>query len=232
MLVMEMKEEDFYYVDFKVELPLKFEERLVHKGIVIESLDGVIRKTTIEVTAKDGNEAVTKARTRLEEFVLVLSHQLRTAVKIVSLLGYRQSEQRKYIGIRKITAAALIVVKDGDRIRKAIDTLDQVSNLDGETQKITKYALKWYYRGLMEDDHLDRFINFWIALEALGKHFFPGYRDTQKVECTLARFGCKNPDNWKNKRGALFHAGIEKDVKKILPELQNIVHNAISAIIS
>jgi len=50
------------------------------------------------------------------------------------------------------------------------NVLSQISRLDEDSRKIFIRALKYWVRGMTERDHIDRFVNLYIAYEFLGKN--------------------------------------------------------------
>lgn len=89
-------------------------------------------------------------------------------------------------------------------------------------------------RGEHERDYIDRFVNWWIALEAWASYYYErelrgdprGAKVAEKLRVALVRSGLCPPEDIievYGTRSALFHRGIEEKVAKDLPVLQACV---------
>jgi hypothetical protein len=89
-------------------------------------------------------------------------------------------------------------------------------------------AIKWYYRGLLDEDPVDRFVDYWIALESIGYHYAPRMASTEKVRQTLMKcINQRNTDQLISLRGKLFHSGVEDKATEKLEELESVVRKLV-----
>lgn len=82
-------------------------------------------------------------------------------------------------------------------------------------------AVKWWGRGTVETDQLDKFIDFYVALEILGGVFFPNESFTQRVKkiCEKYELRCRfNSNHITGIRGALFHSGKKEELAKLIAD--------------
>ena len=106
--------------------------------------------------------------------------------------------------------------------------LRDTSNLNPNLRELVLRALIWYRRGLLDEDPTDKFIDYWIALEAIGHHFAPKVNSTSKVRQTLMRHITKQETkDLIGLRGKLFHSGMENKVANKCPRLKEIVRKLI-----
>ena len=106
--------------------------------------------------------------------------------------------------------------------------LKDISNLNPSLRELALRALRWYRRGLLDEDPIDRFIDYWIALEAIGHHFAPKVNPNSKVRQTLMRHITKQEaDGMIKLRGKLFHSGMEDKVANKCPRLEEILRKLI-----
>jgi len=106
--------------------------------------------------------------------------------------------------------------------------LKDISNLNPDLRELALRALRWYRRGLLDEDPIDRFIDYWIALETIGNHFAPKVKPTLKVRQTLMRHITKQKaDDMIDLRGKLFHSGMEDKVANKCLQLKETIRKLI-----
>jgi hypothetical protein len=104
-----------------------------------------------------------------------------------------------------------------------------LNRLSLNERKVIMQTLNWYYRGMIERDPIDRFICFWIALEARSKWLAPEESTSKKkMRFVLEKYNYEgDAEKIYEVRSKLFHAGIEEEIKDYLPKLEMCAFRAI-----
>lgn len=207
--------------------------------IEFDKLDGDQVRAKLKVEAKNFEEAREKAEKKFLEVIGALSFCINHGIKISPLIIINVLKALEPVieekGRSRLIkdAVASFTVKLIPQIKKtdAEETeklLREISNLDPNPRELTLRALVWYRRGLLDEDAIDRFIDCWIALEAIGHHFAPWAKPTEKVRQTLMRHVTKREAKVLiDLRGKLFHSGMEDKVANKCPRLEEIMRKLI-----
>jgi len=131
----------------------------IHRGL----------KAIIDVYAESMSEAIDMARIRIEGFLTMLTLVTNATVGEAQLmLGYETTYEAistEYIQIEYLYSDLFKKKRAFDKIR-----LDKLGDklLKNNNKRISR-AVRWYRKGLIETDPLDRFMSYWVGLENLNK---------------------------------------------------------------
>lgn len=194
----------------------------------------------LKIEAQNLEEAKEKARKKFLKVIAALSFCINRGInisaltKINALKGTKpviEEEGKKRFVVDeaisfKIKSIPQIKKKDAEETERL---LRDISNLDSDLRELVIRTLLWFRRGLLDEDLIDRFIDYWIALEAMGHHFAPREpKPSRKVRQTLMRHIAEwEANNLIDLRGKLFHSGMEDKVANKCPRLEEIVRKLI-----
>jgi hypothetical protein len=144
-----------------------------------------------------------------------------------------------------MTASAHVVLStDRAGITPAIEMVNRVSS--HPKVEILTQALRWYGQGVSDSDSIDRFVDFWVALEAHADSYEG--TDVQPYSCECGRLINSRPINgvlraylnslglkqeaqsistMSSARGDLFHRALAPNALEQLPEVQRILKTCI-----
>jgi len=106
-----------------------------------------------------------------------------------------------------IKVKAIIKVSKG-KLQEEIDRYKELlDNLDADTRKDLTRAIRFWNRGYAEEDPIDKFINYYIAFEIIGKNLL-GYGNAWVTNtCKKYQLTCEFEEHKVNNiRAALLHA--------------------------
>jgi len=151
-------------------------------------------------------------------------------------LGGQLLTHEAFMGLSMI----LVATTNQDGINPALEMARQVSN-HPKSELLTR-VLRWYSRGVSDSDNVDRFVDFWVALEALADSYEG--EDIQPHICQCGRLINLRPINGvmraylkslgmkedaelvstiSSARGDLFHRALTPDALKHIPDVQRIL---------
>lgn len=141
-----------------------------------------------------------------------------------------------HVGVVKhVDTDLLVKVSETLLARATVAKKEELEDLE-ELLRIAR----WYARGQHERDYIDRFVDWWIALEAWASYYYEHklgeeprgeVKVAEKLRRALERSElCPSEDIVKevySTRSALFHRGIEERVARDLPALQACVRRVV-----
>ena len=96
-------------------------------------------------------------------------------------------------------------------------------------------ALHWFSRALFDEDPIDQFIGYYVALEILAAIYFPSQSQTKRVQSLIDRFGLSDLDGQMltGTRGALLHAGrrteaVRQQVGRVNEIVRKVFHSLLN----
>jgi hypothetical protein len=208
--------------EFEVRFNLKSDSqiKLLFEGAVkigdfeIETQEGkIVGKTSISIDIDHPELAKRQAFDKIEELATILTLIFGTACEIYDLrvvhkpiIEKTESEQKISIFFRRIhTAEGVVVIKGTPKevIEEQYNFWrDKLRKL--EDKEVLIRALKWWRRGSLDDDKVDKFIHYFIVLELLASKY--SYRNIEKF---CSEYGIKyKPDercSLKDVRNKLIH---------------------------
>jgi hypothetical protein len=196
-------------------------------------------RAKLRVEAKDFDEAREKARENLLNIVAVLSFTINWGIgiahsAIVNIIRAEKPVTREKGGKKFVTnSMASFTIMPIPRVQRvhaeeAEKLLEDILKFDEKPRGLMLRAIKWYYRGLLDEDPVDRFVDYWIALESIGYYYVPRMAPTEKVRQTLMKcINQRNTDQLISLRGKLFHSGVEDKATEKLEELESAVRKLI-----
>jgi hypothetical protein len=230
---------------FKIEAILKFRENAVYVdrkitvgGITFESLDERKLKISFNIEANSQSEAEIYGKCLVEAIIGLIC--LKTSIcAIINDFNVKVcEEQPKLERIAKLThITATDSLKVTDRViieiclseqslNTVIDMLKALEKVDTQKRDYYLRMLYWYNKALLEHDDINRFMLLWTALEvwktyklgpSKGKH-------KKKIKEILEQYGyAEDTDNIYDLRRDIFHEGAKRDVKRLLPLLEQCI---------
>jgi hypothetical protein len=237
---------------YKAEATLRFNEdrylygegKVTSNRIEFEPLPQELGKgfrVTLEVEARNKNEAREKALSLLETFAVMLCCKTNIgadieSVKVTQLPTVHQTERGIEISVPvqiEVDVGVTLSLKLDRELLKSIENLTSgLNRLSLNKRELIMRTLKWYNHGMIERDPIDRFICFWIALEAWSKWVAPEEsRSKRKMRFVLEKYNYEgDTEELYEVRSALFHAGVEEKIKDYLPKLETCAFRVIQHI--
>ena len=236
---------DKYVVSAFVEQPkaqgIDFGEKIEINGVkIIPQNEGKI-KFSVELEGSDDQQVLDDARRRIESIVYALTLEFGTPFKLgeawieskVSVSG----KQKKIMVCERVALKYSVEVK----IRPGAEHLARISKLatklehiSSERRNLLSRIFKWFYRALIDEDPVDRFIQLYIALEVIGEFKYPQETFTQRVKKVLTDF-CDSDiaKEVVGLRGALLHSGTrDKEVMTYIPHMANAILSCAKEIVN
>jgi len=236
---------DKYVVSVFVEQPkaqgIDFGEKIEINGVeIIPQNEGKI-KFSVELEGSDDQQVLENAKKRIESIVYALTLEFGIPFKLEEArIESKVSVSEKQ---KKISLYEHITLKDSVevRIRPGAERLARISKLatklehiPSERRNLLSRIFKWFYRALIDEDPVDRFIQLYIALEVIGESKYPQETFTQRVKKVLTEF-C-NSDIAKKVvklRGTLLHSGTrDKEVMRYIPHMANAILSCAREIVN
>jgi hypothetical protein len=171
----------------KPNISYSFDDVIEHEGVTIETRDGKIRgKMVISVESGDYNLARERAIKEVEKLTAMLTVILGGGFTIEDIRVERRSIIESEGRVKKITVFDTIVVKEEVHVTKTFsrESLEDVkTKLKELTDKIGKLdrsmdylrAIKWWAKGDLEEDKVDKFLDYFISFEMLAS--LKGYKE-------------------------------------------------------
>jgi len=163
-----------------------FDSVIEHGGIRIETKDGKIcGRATISIERDDHNFAREKAVEELERLASVLTIIFGEAFAVEDVKVEHKPIIENEGKFKKITLFETIQIKEEVFIDKKYskESLDEIKGeLKGLIDKINKLregkvllrAIKWWRKGNLEEDKIDKFLDYFISFEMLAS--IKGYK--------------------------------------------------------
>jgi len=237
---------------------LKLEEPVKRENVKIGGEDNRIILTlgALQVEVESEQKACEEAENKTKEFAELFSIVLLLKFKVASYVDYVSCTcteeggggnrvtymQSQPSATATIEYTKLPSKKDIENAIKVVKDAYERGRLDDKTRRF----LKWYRDGLVEEDHRDMFIKWWIAFEIW--YTSRGYKEAQEEsqeECRKetgeARAAIKalqeicdvddgTAKNVYRLRSALFHVGVDRIKKMDLDEALKILSNCVNKI--
>lgn len=198
-------------------------------------------KATMEVEANDENEALEKYRFALEDFAILACCTENIALSIENISARTLPKvTRMDNGSAKIeltesirVSAEIAAVSNLDA--KVLKQMDVVSNalnkLVRDEKERIRLVIEWYKKGMMEVESIDRFICFWVAVDAWGAFIAPQYNHRKRMMNVLEKYGYGGDKNEiYATRCDLFHEGKKQKIENHLPNLERFSYNIVQKI--
>jgi hypothetical protein len=187
----------------------------------IEAQGGkIVGKTSISIDSNDPALAERLAIKKLEELATIITLVLGTAYKVVDI-----SVVHKPI-IEKTESGQIVTIFDQLRVAEEIQVIkkpakefvekqyyfwkDKLSRFDKEKRDILLRVLKWWRKGSLDEDNVDKFLHYFITLEMFVL-LLTGKEEISKNEFEEV---CKNI-------GVTFRSDNEHDIKWIRNKLMH-----------
>jgi hypothetical protein len=239
--------------EFEVRFTLKsipqikslFEGTVKIDDFEIEAQEGkIVGKTSISIDMDDPELAKRKAIDKIEELVTILTLIFETAYEIYDLSVVHKPIIEKTESGQKISIFDTIHIAEGVVVIKRTpkEIIEEQYNFwrdklrKLEEREVLIRALKWWRRGSLDEDKVDKFIHYFIVLELLASKY-----SQRNIEKFCNEYGIKyKPDerrSLKDIRNKLIHDISEgKDVaggwaRKIADTLGYEIFQAIKKII-
>jgi hypothetical protein len=226
--------------EFEVQFTLKsrpdvsfsFDRAIQLGGVTLKTREEKIHGTmTLRLESDDPNAAREKALEEVEKIASLLSLALDAGFVVEEVRVTRKPEIKEEGGVKKITVFDYAIGREWANIT-AIYSKEEINELEIKLQNLMSRiegahgrdilrAIKWWRKGYLEEDRVDAFIHYYIALEMLAsiKGYKGKYEDwvkkfTEDYSITYKPDG-RTPIN--EIRGKIVHAaGPEKEAAEML----------------
>jgi len=134
-----------------------------------------------------------------------------------------------------------------EQLKESVNLVEKINGLPAEKRDYLENAIKWYARGLEYTNPANKYASYWIGLETLSLWFDGISKQTglcdeckqviynksinKRMKDFLKNIGVnienKQFNEYSEIRSGLFHASVDDKVKEKLPELKEILKDAI-----
>lgn len=124
----------------------------------------------------------------------------------------------------------------GEDISSIVSIFNNLVKCPKERFETLTRCMRWYTKGILEEDKVDMFIDFYIAIEVLGEYYFSKGYATDRVRNVIDKF--KDDMNFRASevtylRGALLHSGRkEEEARGFNSVLSDVISNGILDLIN
>ena len=169
-----------FWLKGKPNISYSFDGVIEHEGVTIETRDGKIcGKMVISIESGDYNLARERAIKEVEKLTAMLTVILGEGFTIEDIRVERRSIIESEGRVKKITVFDTIGVKEEVHVTKTFSkesSEDVKTKLKELTDKIDKLdrsmdylrAIKWWAKGDLEEDKVDKFLDYFISFEILA----------------------------------------------------------------
>jgi len=236
-----------YQTQVEVKGDLRVAEEFIHDGYQFSPRpEGFRLVFSVDAPSNDAAKKYSDARLQLlmDCITFAKGTSLRYHVTQVTEMPDRESGSQVLTVQAFITSTAHVVVMEREAgIVPAVNLTAQV--LSHDKAELLGRVLRWYVRGTADADGLDRFVDFWIALEALANSYQGDVEVSVCPKCKhvlnprpvngILRAYLKSLEmneaaervtGLSNERAKLFHEASPKALEH-LPEVQNILKTCI-----
>ncbi|MEM3880154.1 MAG: hypothetical protein QXD19_00225 [Candidatus Bathyarchaeia archaeon] len=216
---------------------INFENAPDINGVQIKPLDKDHVELSIELEGTSDQQILEDARKRIESIIyaLILTFgkpfifenpriQCKDSVSLVS----KELMLSEHI---TITEKAEIEVKPAtERFAKVAEFATKLESISPDAKEALSRLNKWFYKAMVDDDPIDRFIQLYIALEIIGACKYPNDSFSKRVKKVLVdQLADSNlAEKITNLRGSLFHFGLkEEEARQYIPHMTEAVQKSI-----
>jgi hypothetical protein len=199
---------------------LSFTEPVCIEGVNLRS-DNEDLVGVVTIREEEDASALMKAKEIAETvtYSLILSTNVGLSLEDI-WISSKVADQRQgnlhevfeFVRVRDKVKVGVIPSKESlDNLAKYVGAL---RNLSDQEREFATRVLDWYSKGAMEEDPVDKFIAWYISLDALGGYRYPSDGLTKRVQKIIADLKENESINEKKLtefRGALFHSGRRED---------------------
>lgn len=208
----------------KPSISYSFDGVIEHEGVTIETRDGKIcGKMVISVESGDYNLARERAIKEVEKLTAMLTVILGGGFTIEDIRIERRPIIESEGKVKKITVSDIIVPKEEVHVTKTFsrESLEDVkTKLKELTDKIGKLnrsmdylrAIKWWAKGDLEEDKVDKFLDYFISFEMLAS--LKGY--------SREKYG----DEWARKFSEKYSITYRPGERKPITDIRNKIMHA------
>jgi hypothetical protein len=174
---------------------LSFDRAIQLGGATLETREGKVHGAmTLRLESGDPNAAREKALEEVEKIASLLSLALDAGFAVEEVRVTRKPEIKEEGGVKKITVfdsvtaigwANITAIYSKEEINELeIKLQNLMSRIEGAHGRDLLRAIKWWRKGYLEEDKVDAFLHYYIALEMLAS--IKGYKD--KYEDWVKKF--------------------------------------------
>ncbi len=205
----------------KLNISYSFDSVMEHEGIKMETKDGKIcGGTTISIEKDDYNFAREKAVEELEKLASVLTLIFGEAFVVEDVEVKRKPIIENKGKFKKIILDEVLGVKDVSIRRDVKYSKESLDKIKEEMKKLTDKinelkegkdflrAIKWWRKGNLEEDGVDKFLDYFISFEMLAS--IKGYKSKYK-------------EDWARKFSDDYSITYKPDGEVTINEIRNII---------
>jgi hypothetical protein len=166
---------------------LSFDRAMQLGGATLETREGKVHGTmTLRLESNDPNAAREKALEETEKIASLLSLALDAGFAVEEVRVTRKPEIKEEGGVKKIIDYAIgrewaniTAIYSKEKINELeIKLQNLMSRIEGTHGRDILRAIKWWRKGYLEEDKVDAFLHYYIALEVLAS--VKGYKDKRE----------------------------------------------------
>ena len=230
------------------QIKLSFEGSVKIDDFELEEKEGKIAgKTSISIDSNDPALAKRQASNKIEELAMILTLIFGTAYEIDDLNVIHKpiiekSEARQIVSVFDTVGVSenIVIIKkhSGEFLKEQYNIWRDRLHKSRDKEHLIR-ALKWWRRGALDEDKVDRFLHYWITLEILASILKKDLKKEFEEFCNEVGVTCK-PDgqhSLKWIRNELLHGpGEDKEkaeelAKKYADTFGNEIFRAIKKIV-
>lgn len=208
--------EAFFWFRSKLDSRYSFDDEIEYGETRIKTEDGKIcGRTTVRIGRNDPNLAREKAIKKLEELGLILTLIFEKGFTIEDVKVQHKPVIKNKGKNKKISLSLDVQIKPEVPIKKRYSKDKIKIKLKRLTNKIEKHkdflrVIKWWSRGNLEEDDVDKFLNYFISFEMIAS--IKGYKSKYK-------------DNWAKFFSEDYSITYKPDGKMTINQIRNkIMH--------
>ncbi|MGD0331048.1 MAG: hypothetical protein ABSB40_11525 [Nitrososphaeria archaeon] len=181
------------------------------------------KKAVISLEAEDEEKAIQKAKGSLERmiysFVLSTNVGLEIEEQLYDISSINKMSELPYSNNKVVSDMGHFIDEARREFtsfdKECLDYMYEIYNaLDRLVDKSDAfhYCFKWYNRGLIETNHIDMFVSYYIALEILGAYYYSSDTFTARVQKIINDSEIDLEGKYvTDLRGALSHWGMKEN---------------------
>jgi hypothetical protein len=220
--------------EFEVRFTLKsrpdvgfsFDRAIQLGGMTLETREGKIHGTmTLRLESDEPNVAREKALEEAEKIASLLSFALNAGFAVEEVRVTRKPEIKEEGRVKKITIFDYVIVREWANIT-ATYSIERINELEIKLQNLMNRiergahgrdllrAIKWWRKGYLEEDKVDAFLHYYIALEMLAS--IKGYKDKKD----------KYKDDWVKRFAEDYSITYKPDGRTSINEIRGMILHA------